>query len=286
MHAPPVVDPALVDAFRRDGAVCVRGAFSEHGSRARRDRDRSQPCRAERARTRREPTRRSGPLLRGLLQLAAAARARACRPGLAGGGDRRRADGRRRGAVLPRPRAREGAGDDAAHAVAPGSALLQRRRDADVLCVASGRSGLARGDARVRCGIASRPVADAADVHGQRGEVVPGGCARGSPRHRERSFRLRDHRLGARAGRRRLLQHADAPLRGRGRRATSPSGAVAALPRRRRDARTASVEDVARLPGACGRARRGRADGSSAVPASCGSGSEAARNRRGAPPER
>ena len=29
MHASPVVEPALVEAFRRDGAVCVRGAFSE-----------------------------------------------------------------------------------------------------------------------------------------------------------------------------------------------------------------------------------------------------------------
>jgi len=29
MPGPPVVDSALVEAFRRDGAVCVRGAFSE-----------------------------------------------------------------------------------------------------------------------------------------------------------------------------------------------------------------------------------------------------------------
>jgi hypothetical protein len=29
MAASPVVESALVEAFRRDGAVCVRGAFSE-----------------------------------------------------------------------------------------------------------------------------------------------------------------------------------------------------------------------------------------------------------------
>src|SRR5437868_1611448 len=29
MDASPVVEPALVEAFHRDGAVCVRGAFSE-----------------------------------------------------------------------------------------------------------------------------------------------------------------------------------------------------------------------------------------------------------------
>ena len=35
------------------------------------------------------------------------------------------------------------------------------------------RPGVARRDTRVRCGVAPRPVADAADVHGQRGEMVP-----------------------------------------------------------------------------------------------------------------
>ena len=270
MDAAPVVDPALVEAFRRDGAVCVRGAFSEADLVARRDGDRAQPRRAERARTRREPARRSGPVLRGLLQLAAAARARACRDGLARRCDRRRADGGRRGAVLPRSRAREGAGHDAADAVAPGPAVLQRRRDADVLGLAPGRSGLARGDARVRRRLAPRPVADAAHVHGQRGEVVPGGRARGSAGHRERPLRLRDHRLGARAGRRRVLQHADAALRGRGRGPAPPPRAVAALSRRRRHARSAPVEDVARLPGARRRARGGGADGSSAVPGRVG----------------
>ena len=83
--------------------------------------------------------------------------------------------GCRAGAVLPRPRARQGAGHDAATPVAPGSALLQRRGRADVLGVAAGRPGLARGDARVRRRLAPRPVADAAHVHGQPGEVVPGG---------------------------------------------------------------------------------------------------------------
>ena len=107
------------------------------------------------------------------------------------------------------------AGHAAAHAVAPGPAVLQRRRHADVQRVDPGRSGAARVDARVRRRLAPRPVADAAHVHGRRGEVVPGGHARGSARHRGRPRRLRDPRLGARAGRRRVLQHADAARRRR-----------------------------------------------------------------------
>ena len=178
-------------------------------------RDRPQSRRAERARARREPSGRSRPLLRGLLQLAADLGVRAVHPRVAGRGDRRRADGLAAGAALPRPRAREGARDPPAHAVAPGSALLQRRRPPGLLAVDAGRPRRPRVDARVRGRLAPRPVAHAADVHGLGGEVVPRGEPRGAAGRRGRSRGVRDPRVGARAGRRRVLPHADAPRCGR-----------------------------------------------------------------------
>jgi hypothetical protein len=118
-------------------------------------RDRREPRGSQPARARGEPAGRPGALLRGLLQLAAAARARERRADVSCSSDRRRADGRRSGALLPRPRAREGAGDDSTHAVAPGSAVLQRRRRPDLLGLVAGRPRLTGSDARVRGRIAT-----------------------------------------------------------------------------------------------------------------------------------
>ena len=153
---------------------------------ARRARHRAQPRRSERAGTRREPSRRSRPLLRGLPRLAAHPRVRGVHPRVGGGTDRRRADGLTAGTPLPRPRAREGAGDAPADAVAPGPAVLQRRRPPGLLAVDARRPGRPRVDGRVRRRLASRSVAHAEDVHGLGGEVVPGGKPRGPARHRGR----------------------------------------------------------------------------------------------------
>ena len=71
-------------------------------------------------------------------------RDRAVHPPVGCGCDRRRADGVRAGAALPRPRARQGARHAAAHAVAPGPAVLQRRRASERQHVDPGRSGVAR----------------------------------------------------------------------------------------------------------------------------------------------
>ena len=102
---------------------------------------------------------------------------------------------------------------------------------------------------RVRRRLAPRPVADAAHVHGQRGEVVSRGEPRRSARHRGEPRRVRHRRLGARARRRRVLQHADAALRRRGRGAAPATRPVASLRRRRRHACAAGVEDLAGVSG-------------------------------------
>ena len=65
----------------------------------------------------------------------------------------------------------------------------------------------------------------------RRGEVVPRRHARRAPRHRGPAERVHDRRLGARAGRRRLLPHADVARRRRGRRHQPPARALRAVHR-------------------------------------------------------
>ena len=69
-------------------------------------------------------------------------------------------------------------------------------------------------DARVRRRLPPRALADAEDLPGRGGEVVSGREPRGAPRHRRRPRPLPHPRVGARARRRRLLPHAHA-ARGR-----------------------------------------------------------------------
>ena len=71
--------------------------------------------------------------------MAAVAVAGALRQDLPGGGDRRRPDGVEHDSLLPRPRAGQGAGHPPAHPVAPGSAVLQRRRPPQREPVVAGR---------------------------------------------------------------------------------------------------------------------------------------------------
>ena len=209
--------------------------------------DRAEPGGSQRPRPGRQPRQRSRAVLRGLLQLGRDRRVRAGDPNLGHRRQRRRSDGQRRRAPVPRPRAGQRGGHAPAHPLAPGPAVLQRRRLADVQRLDPRGSGAARVDARVRRRLPSRPVADAADVHGGRGEVVPGGHARRSAGHPGRPRRLPDPRVGARAGRRRVLQHADAPRRRRQPR--PPPRLLGAPARRRRHPRPTALDDVAGVPG-------------------------------------
>ena len=130
--------------FWRDGAVCVRGAFSPRRDRAGAAGDRREPGRSLAVRQARQRRRRRC-VHRGLLQLAADRRSsssssahpmrRAIAAELIGG---------RTGPAVPRPRAGQGAGHPPAHAVAPGPAVLQRRRPAEREHVDPRRSGAAR----------------------------------------------------------------------------------------------------------------------------------------------
>ena len=76
----------------------------------------------------------------------------------------------------------------------------------------------------------------------------PDGTLAELPTIDERPRSVPGDRLGARAGRRRVLPHAHAARRRRGRRGRPPAGAVGALPRRRHGARAATVDHVAAVP--------------------------------------
>ena len=175
--------------FGRDGAVCVRGAFAASTS-SWPGGDRRQPRRPLAARQAGEQRRRRR-VRRGLLQLAAAPGDRAVRPGVRRRRHRRRADGRRHGPAVPRPRAGQGARHPPAHAVAPGPAVLQRRRPAERQHVVPRRSGAPRVDAGVRRRLAPRRVVHAALVPRRPGEVVPGRHARRAARRRRRPDEFR-----------------------------------------------------------------------------------------------
>ena len=139
----------------------------------------------------------------------------------------------------------------------------------DLLGVAAGRSGVARGDARVRRRLAPRAVADAADVHGRRGAVVPRGRARRSAGHRadRGAFEIIGWELepGDAVFFNMLTLHCAGGVDGPRRRRCSRSASSATTSRMRR-----GLEDLARLPRPRRRARAGRADGSSAVPGRLG----------------
>src|SRR6476659_5525669 len=113
---PMAVSDEQIEAFRRDGAVCVRGAFTA-----------DEVALVERGIERNL----ADPSPRALV---------ASRPD---------DTGRLGRAALPRPHAGQGAGHSPADAVAPGSALLQRRRIADVQRLDARRPRLALLDARV-----------------------------------------------------------------------------------------------------------------------------------------
>ena len=77
-----------------------------------------------------------------------------------------------------------------------------------------------------------------------------------------------DRRVGARPRRRGVLPHAHAAHRGRV--ADAAAGLLGALPRRRRRPRAAGLADVAAVPRSRGRAARRRGDGPSPVPGRVG----------------
>ena len=133
--------------------------------------------------------------------------------------------------------------------LAPGPALLQRRRAHELQHVDAGGSGRARGHAGVRGGLAPGALADAAHLPGQPGQVVSGRQPGGSARHRGRPLALAHPGLGAGAGRRRVLPHADAArVRRRGRRPT-PARVLGALPGRGHAACAARLADLAGVSG-------------------------------------
>ncbi len=145
---------------------------------------------------------------RGLLQLGPAPRDGAVHPRIARRGDRRRTHRLRFDPALPRPCVGQGARHEAADTVAPGPAVLQRRRRAERQHVVPGRSGRSLGDPGVRRRHPPRPVVHAAHVPRRPGQVVPRRQPRRAARLRRRSRSVAGDRLGARAGRRRVLQHA------------------------------------------------------------------------------
>ena len=102
----------------------------------------------------------------------------------------------------------------------------------------------------------------------QQAKWFPEGALEDLPDIDENRGDVRDPRLGARAGRRRVLPHAHAARRRR--RDAAAARVLGALPRRRRDPRAARLEDLAGVPRPRGRAPRGRADGPSAVPGRLG----------------
>ena len=229
--------------------------------------DRRQPRRPLAARQAGQRRRRRR-VHRGLLQLAAASRrwsgssaqsgARAIAAELMGADDR---------AAVPRPRARQGARHPPAHAVAPGPAVLQRRRPPERSACGSPSTRSPRVDARVRRRLApSGPWYMPRSFLDDQAKWFPDGTLAELPDDRRRPRALPRPRLGARAGRRRVLPHAHAARRRRRRRPEPPAGAVGALPRRRHGARAAAVDDVAAVPGPRRRAPRRRADGPPAVP--------------------
>ncbi len=146
---PGQVMPLIVEGdYAADGAVCVRQAFTdEHIAWATEAIDANLADLVTLGQT--GQRRRRRPVHRGLLQLAALAGDGAIHSPLTGRGDRGGVDRFVDDPALPRPRLGEGAGNEAAHAVAPGSAVLQRRRAPERQHVVPGRPGTPGLDAGV-----------------------------------------------------------------------------------------------------------------------------------------
>ena len=159
--------------------------------------------------------------------------------------DRRRADGLRGrcGSTTTTCWSRRRA--PAADAVAPGSAVLQRRRPPDVQHVDAGRSGAARGDARVRRRLAPGPVADAALVHGRPGRWFPEGSLGELPEIE--ADRARRSSAG-RSSPATPCSSTCSPCTPRAASTDAAAGVLGALPRRRRRARAAGWRPRRRSP--------------------------------------
>ena len=130
-------------------------------------------------------------------------------------------------------------GTTPAHAVAPGPAVLQRRRRAERQHVVPRRPGRSRGRRW-----SSSPASHRGPWYMPRtfldgqAKWFPDGSARRAARLRRRSRALPGDRLGARAGRRGVLPHAHRSTAAGGVSGTeSPARAVGAVPRRRHGAR-------------------------------------------------
>ena len=163
----------LAAAFARDGVVCVRAAL--HAARWPSRPGASTRCSPTRARW---PWWPAEPMTRARSPRTSAAgrrsRDRAAGPAFAGPADRRHADGHAAGPPLPRSRPGEGGRDQAAHALAPGPAVLQRRRPRRERLDPGGPG--ARGRVPGAGGhVTPRPVADAAHVPARGGALVPRG---------------------------------------------------------------------------------------------------------------
>ena len=116
----------------------------------------------------------------------------------------------------PRPPAGQGSRHDDPYAVAPGPAVLRHRRLRHRVALDPARPRPAREHARVRRRVARRRhLVHAARVLRRPPDGVRGGHVRRRARRRGRPRRPHDPRLGARAGRRRRVQHAHAARGGR-----------------------------------------------------------------------
>ena len=168
------VTPALVEAYQRDGAVCLRQVLTPaEVALLREGIDRNLAAPSPRAIVASQPDDpgyfvedfcnwQDNDAYRRVIFESALARAAAA---LMRSADR---------AAVSRSHADQGTRNAPAHAVAPGPAVLQRRWPPERQHVDSGRSGAAPLHARTGRRLASRPVADAAYVHGSPGEVVSG----------------------------------------------------------------------------------------------------------------
>ena len=257
---------SLHDDFQRDGAVCVRGAFSaDEVALVERGIERNLAEPSERALVASRPD-DPGRFFEDFCNWQRIPEFERVHPRVARGRDRRRADG-----------LADGSGSSTTTCSSRSRARASGRRGTRTSRTTTSR---ARRTARMWMPVdpvdrASRRVEFVAGSHrgpwlmprtfmDERGEVVPGGQPRGAARRRGRPRRVRILALGARAGRRRVLPHAHAARRRR--RDAAAARVLGALPRRRRDARAARRGRRRRSSRgsrtSCRRARRWRIIGS------------------------
>ena len=206
--------------------------------RARRDRgaargNRLEPRAVEPAREDRQLRRRSGQIRRGFLHLAGEPSLPANHLRLRARGDGRTSHAQQLRASVSRSYAHQGAGtrqptpwhQDQPYYNVDGTQNVSFWIPVDPVSRASTLEFVA--------GSHRGSVAHAALVHGCPGEMVSGGLARRSAEHRGAAPRLSHSRLGARAGRCRVLSHADAARLARRRGGPAPARFLRALPGRR-----------------------------------------------------